>query len=368
MQKHILYILPIYFALFIHKVHAQSIYTESGTTLYVTGSAAVDGAVSVSPTIYTERAIQNGGMLLNGGEIQTKGNFSNTGTLTSTGDEVFIGTANQTVSGNLTGSNAFSRLVIDKTGNPLTLGANAAVSTQANLVNGKIVLVANNLTLAPSANITGYDASDYMMTNGAGVLQRTVAADVVFPIGNSSYNPVTLNNSGTSDVFSARVNDAVSCSGGNMGFTNNVNRTWHLSEANTGSSNVAITTQWATADEGASFNRSLSGIADDSGTGFNLPTAYTAAATVGAGIWTQTQSGQTTLSDRMVTSIEGVTVVGNTTFCAGGSVTFQAPANPSYTYQWYKDNVAIPSATNNSYVANAAGQYYVAHQQRLCQM
>ena len=361
MQKHILYILPICLALCTHKVNAQSIYTESGTTLYVTGSAAVDGAVSVSPTIYTEGAIQNGGTLLNEGEIQTKGDFSNTGTLTSTGDEVFIGTASQSVSGNLTGSNAFARLVVDKTGNPLTLGANAAVSTQANLVNGKIVLGTNNLSVAPSASITGYDAWDYIMTNGTGTLQRNVAAsDVVFPVGNSSYNPVTLNNTGTSDVFSARVSDAVGCSGGNMGFTNKVNRTWHLSEANAGGSNVAITTQWATANEDATFNRSLSGIADDSGTGFNLPVAYTAAGTAGAGVWTQTQSGQTTLSDRMVTSMEGVTVIGNTTFCAGGSVTFQAPANPAYTYQWYKYNVLISGAANSSYVATATGQYHVA--------
>lgn len=341
-------------------VNAQSIYTQPGASIYISGNAVIDAAVSNSPTIFTRGDVENTGNLVNQGEMQLQGNFSNTGTFTSTGDEVFVGTAAQNMSGNLTNANALFNVVVDKTTNPLSLNGNVAVNHQVRFVNGKISVGSNHLSLVPTANFSGQNANNYVQTAGTGTLRQNVGASaVVFPVGNSSYNPVTLSNTGTNDVFSARVADAAGCSGGSLGITNKVNRTWLLSEDVAGGSNATITTQWAAADEDATFLRNQSGIATDAGTTFDLPAINTPANVVSANVFSQTQTGQTLISPRIVTSVDGVTIVGNTTFCNGGSVTLQAPTNAAYSYQWYNNGLLIAGAINNSYVATTSGNYNV---------
>jgi len=59
------------------------------------------------------------------------------------------------------------------------------------------------------------------------------------------------------------------------------------------------------------------------------------------------------------TPVVELSVDGNTTLCAGGSTTIYAnvtPANPNYTYQWYKDNVLIDGATEATYTAADAAR------------
>ena len=55
------------------------------------------------------------------------------------------------------------------------------------------------------------------------------------------------------------------------------------------------------------------------------------------------------------TPVVAVSVEGNTMLCVGGSTTLHAnvsPANATYNYQWYKDNVLIPGATTADYTAS----------------
>ena len=54
-----------------------------------------------------------------------------------------------------------------------------------------------------------------------------------------------------------------------------------------------------------------------------------------------------------------LTTSGPTTFCNGDSVTISASSNAGglATWQWYKDNIVINGATNNSYKATTAGTY-----------
>ncbi len=55
-----------------------------------------------------------------------------------------------------------------------------------------------------------------------------------------------------------------------------------------------------------------------------------------------------------------ITAAGSTTICPnGGSVVLNANSGTGYTYQWMLNNVNIPSATNQSYTATAAGTYNV---------
>src|SRR5690606_31034751 len=52
-------------------------------------------------------------------------------------------------------------------------------------------------------------------------------------------------------------------------------------------------------------------------------------------------------------------------FCSGDDVVLTADPTPvapptgTYLYQWYKDGVIIPSATNATYTANTSGDYTV---------
>ena len=53
-----------------------------------------------------------------------------------------------------------------------------------------------------------------------------------------------------------------------------------------------------------------------------------------------------------------------TTFCAGGTVTLTSSSSSGN--QWYNGTTAIAGATNNTYIANAAGTYSVKVTQNAC--
>ncbi len=53
----------------------------------------------------------------------------------------------------------------------------------------------------------------------------------------------------------------------------------------------------------------------------------------------------------------GITNTGSLNICNSGSVTLNAKIVSGYSYQWYKENGAIPGATGTSYVATQAGVY-----------
>ena len=54
-----------------------------------------------------------------------------------------------------------------------------------------------------------------------------------------------------------------------------------------------------------------------------------------------------------------VTAVGDTSFCAGGSVLFEASIVPGATYQWFVDQSVIPGANGTSLLVDDAGSYTV---------
>lgn len=130
---------------------------------------------------------------------------------------------------------------------PLTLG-----SLDFNGANVKLVLGNHDLVIG---SINNASTNAYVQTNGVGKLVTTIAnnSNVLFPIGNSTYNPVTIaNNTGSADEFSIRVADEVLTSGTTGTAINNnvVNRTWHIDKtlANAGQG-IDITLQWNSNEE-----------------------------------------------------------------------------------------------------------------------
>jgi hypothetical protein len=188
-------------------------------------------------------------------------------------------TFNGSIAQNILGTSATQITFYDVTlnnANGLTVAPSSGIETTVKntltLTSGKITLGNYILSIGAtgtSGSISGGTSSNYIITNGTGVLkqynigtgQRTSA---FYPIGinSSAYNPITLSVSGTSTVdnFGIRVAQDVLLNG-NSGVaytTDVVDKTWYISEGTAAGSSVTITPQWNLSDELSSFTRSAS--------------------------------------------------------------------------------------------------------------
>lgn len=201
-------------------------------------------------------AVQTGGVLVvKDANLNIAGTFSaSAGTVEMTGAAA---TANSTIGG--TGTSSFHTLEIDKNSNDAQLGGNIAVANQLTMTNGNLDMVANTCTINSGGSISGATSSKYIKTSSTGTLAQTVGgSNVIYPVGNSTYNPMTLNNAGTSDNYHLRVSDEVLVDGtsGAAETTDVVDRTWFLTEDAAGGSNLTMTAQWNSGEE-LGFTRNL---------------------------------------------------------------------------------------------------------------
>ncbi|MCB0543771.1 MAG: hypothetical protein KDC70_09640, partial [Saprospiraceae bacterium] len=236
------------------EVHAQ--FKNEGVYINITpGSSviALDGVVNT-----------DGGTLTVEGTLRTPADLTNTTSATLQGngqyfiggnwtnDAVFnAGMSSVTFTGDqgsmvTSGGDAFYDLSLDKTTGDLTLAddMNVANTLDFQAADNYIVLDNNNLQVL---HITGYDATRHVRSTGTGFLVRTVGGSpVVFPVGNTSYNPATLSNAGASDLYFVRVADAV-LSDGDAGApltADAVDRTWFIEEGTPDGSDLTLEVQW----------------------------------------------------------------------------------------------------------------------------
>lgn len=178
-----------------------------------------------------------------------------TGTLANTGTTVlgpssqvnFNGAGTQPIAGR----NDYFNLTINN-GGENELEGNAVVNGMLDIANGKILLGANNLVVAGAINSS---SNNYIVTDGAGVLTRNNvgASDVLFPVGPSTtlYHPATLNNAGTIDNFSVRVESTTPVCAPPL---SSVTTTWDISEEIIGGSDCTITLDYTGSATGASYS------------------------------------------------------------------------------------------------------------------
>lgn len=132
-----------------------------------------------------------------GATVTVQGDVTSNVDIQGAGKVILKGTSNQNVN-----MNGFSipNLEIDNAAN-VTLTGNAKVGTALQFTNGKILLGANNLTLAAAATSTGAGANKFVETNGAGQLRKELTANVTafeMPVGaGSSYRPAFVTTNGT---------------------------------------------------------------------------------------------------------------------------------------------------------------------------
>jgi len=118
-------------------------------------------------------------------------------------------------------------------------------------LNGKVLtLGTKNLT---AGQVLEGSSTAWVETNGTGTLTQTVSTNPLeFPVGYSSYSPVTLTNfTGSSDTYSVSVTTGVLTNGATgSAKTNVVNKTWKINKTNTNviGSGTTLTFSWQAGD------------------------------------------------------------------------------------------------------------------------
>ncbi len=282
--KSILWSLIVFLATCV-STQAQFLVLNTGTTLKInSGTVLVAGSL-----------VNNSGNIYNDGSLKLSGNLTNnSGSLfdaASTGTIIMSGTSIQEITGAAT-AHFYGTLNVDNSaGVAITAsstGADQHIHGNLSFTSGNFILNGFNLTLDGTADPMGAGSLGYIVTNSTGQLIRTVGAtDILFPIGNTAYNPLVLNNAGTSDSFGTRVidNEPANASTDHM-----VDRSWMVTEDVAGESILTVSTQWSASEELTNFNRSESqiGLTDDDGSSY---TWGTSGAATGSNPYTLTNIG-----------------------------------------------------------------------------
>lgn len=210
----------------------------------------------------------------------------------------FKGSASQDVTGD--GVIEVNNWLVNKTGGNVNftgLTYPPTVIENINLTSRNIVLNDEDLKLEKNCTVTNASNSSFVQTNSTGTVFRETTSTYPFPIGFSTYNPITVTGSGALDYFHARVEDVVYADGtsGAPFTTNVVDRTWLVTEEAAGGNTMNLTVTWYSSDELSGFTRSGCYVSHHDGTQWN-PTTSGAASGSGSGPFTRTRTGQTSFS------------------------------------------------------------------------
>jgi hypothetical protein len=299
----------------------------------------VNGDININGTLGESQA--------SGGDIKVRGDWNRTGTFALHGRAVFFdGSGAQVMSGTTT----FDYVIIDKSGNDLTLNDNMIVNLGLTLTNGKIVTGSNKVTLngGVAAMVPG-SSSSYVM----GILDRvfTGAGSKNFPIGKSGYHPMTLSyaaSPGTSTV-TAEQQDATIADARPPYTIVQSGRSWDVSETGGSGLNYFITLDASSFSLG---NYDAAIMKNDGGTN-----AYHLASVAGTD-YTNNTALTSFSSFAAAGACPDPTITGPTslTKCYGESATFSVTTSPvgGVSFQWRKNTVDISGATNSSYTIASA--------------
>jgi hypothetical protein len=142
----------------------------------------------------------------------------------------------------------YSRMYV--TGNS-NIAGNIILSEKLVLAEGKLALANSDLSIAAAE---GGSANSYVQTNGSGTLAvNSIGTNpFLFPVGNSTYNPVTIE-TGSGLRWQVKVDDSVAALGGDRA----VRRTWHITPSAQPTAGATLTFQYNEGDRaqlGANFS------------------------------------------------------------------------------------------------------------------
>lgn len=252
--------------------------------LDIQGDFRIDGAFNISSNDGAKVVEVGGDLIISPGALL----FENT---TGSGTIIFDGEEEQW----LNASGSILNEVHFIIGNPEGVGLLSHLSLPANLSLSGGHLSLYNFNFQISGVISNVSSSRYIRTNGTGEFRQLVTdTPLLYPIGNSSYNPLILTLSEESALLGARVVDAVYSAGlTGTPFTDRVvNRLWDINGDLDGSL-LTLTVQWNEDEELVNFNRMNSYISHFIN-GLWDPADPSAAS--GSDPYTHTRSGITELS------------------------------------------------------------------------
>jgi hypothetical protein len=151
---------------------------------------------------------------------------------------------------------SINNLTINNAANVSITPVDVTVNGSVIFQNGKL-LPYNNLFMGASASFSGVTSARYIDTDtpagAGGVWKNSLSGSFLFPLGSAtSYNPITITNSGTADNIGTALiasvppdaNDPTRC----------VNRHWYIAEATAGGSILSFVAQYNSGEEGTNYN------------------------------------------------------------------------------------------------------------------
>jgi Secretion system C-terminal sorting domain len=199
---------------------------------------------------------QQSGQLVNFGTLRVGGNFTQLtqGSYTDTTNSFvkLVSHVEQILESDAVTPIRIANLSVNNQ-NGLTLKSHLALKASLELLpNNKLKLGDYNVDLAKDLKFYQIGSSNYLVTNGKGVVQQFVGNDIAFfYVGNSTYNPMQLINTGVPDTFDLKVLDeAPMRQDTNLAFSEKaVKRVWELGRRANGFPLIALELYWNAADE-----------------------------------------------------------------------------------------------------------------------
>lgn len=197
--------------------------------------------------------------------------------------------------------NVLHRFGLDKTAGSLVTLQDSLTVTDSFLflaTNNKVVLGNYPLLFGTTANVSGFNNSNYFITDGTGEVRKADLGPTpfTFPIGFDpiSYNPIIISENGIPDTIGVKCMEHAydqGCTG--TPFTGGVvDASWEVTEAIPGNLNLDLIVQWEVSDELVGFDRSFSGNAYYGLEGWDL-TVDDCATASGSGPYTRERMGIT---------------------------------------------------------------------------
>jgi hypothetical protein len=225
---------------------------DGGSNLYMDyGTGNASGSLTVGRHVTSAGDLSLGNQI--GGDIYVGGDWTRTtGNFYANNRAVFFNGATGAQTITKSGGETFPFMIVNKASGNVVLANNVTVSGGLTLTNGLVEVGTNNMIMG-GASLTGGSSASYVKTASSGVLSRNVGGSATtFPVGNGTYNPAMVTNTGTADIFTLRVIDNVTADGTGVGATTTeavVNRTWMVNENTSGGSNVTLRLYWNGASE-----------------------------------------------------------------------------------------------------------------------
>ncbi|MBM3921014.1 MAG: hypothetical protein FJ347_07295 [Sphingomonadales bacterium] len=224
--------------------------TVSGGTLLVSHNQTIDDLTATSGTI----TIDAGKTLTVNGKLSISSGV--TINLNSTGKIAYGPNADLEFTGSVTigddvwpATNGPTDIIVNGSGITVTLDTARTIAGNLTMTSGILTLGNNNLTI--SGSVSGGSTTAYLNTGGTGKVIRSVAAasQLVFPVGNSAYSPITLDfTSGTFSTATASVKVATGKHPSNTAATSYINRYWEVTQSGISSFNCNVSYTYQQSD------------------------------------------------------------------------------------------------------------------------